>query len=99
MTGKQLKNMLIGEELWYTVITVLIAFTFGSLNIYGSDVVLLLSFYNHADPAVHTCPCGAVGTYPGALLSEYVQAKRGRQAKGGRIRNIIYCLCLRGDEI
>lgn len=42
-----------------------------------SDVVLLLSFYNNADPAVHPCPCGAVGTYPGALLSEYVQAKRG----------------------
>lgn len=78
MTGKQLKKMLIGEGLWYTAITVLITLTIGSLITYGwlgdriSDVVLLLSFYNHTDPAVHTCSCGAVGTYPGALLSEYV---------------------------
>ena len=35
MTGKQLKNMLIGEGLWYTVITVLITLTFGSLITYG----------------------------------------------------------------
>lgn len=41
-----------------------------------SDVVLLLSFYNNADPFVHPRPCGTVGAYPGALLSEYVQAKR-----------------------
>ena len=51
-----------------------------------SDVVLLLSFYNHADPFMHTCPCGAVGTYPGTVLSEYVQTKRGRQVKRERIR-------------
>lgn len=35
MTGKQLKNMLIGEGLWYTVITVLITLTAGSLITYG----------------------------------------------------------------
>ena len=35
MTGKQLKNMLIGEGLWYTVITVLITITAGSLITYG----------------------------------------------------------------
>lgn len=35
MTGKQLKQMLIGEGLWYTVITVAITLTLGSLITYG----------------------------------------------------------------
>lgn len=35
MTGKQLRKMLIGEGLWYTVITVLITLTAGSLITYG----------------------------------------------------------------
>lgn len=35
MTGKQLKRMLIGEGLWYTVITVIITLTIGSLITYG----------------------------------------------------------------
>lgn len=35
MTGRQLKTMLISEGLWYTVITVMIALTFGSLITYG----------------------------------------------------------------
>lgn len=35
MTGKQLRQMLIGEGVWYTVITVLIALTVGSLITYG----------------------------------------------------------------
>ena len=35
MTGKQLKRMLIGEGLWYTVITVIITLTLGSLITYG----------------------------------------------------------------
>lgn len=35
MTGKQLKTMLIGEGLWYTMITVIIALTLGSLITYG----------------------------------------------------------------
>lgn len=35
MTGKQLRQMLIGEGLWYTVITVIITLTIGSLITYG----------------------------------------------------------------
>ena len=35
MTGKQLKTMLIGEGLWYTVITVIVTLTIGSLITYG----------------------------------------------------------------
>lgn len=35
MTGKQLKNMLIGEGLWYTVITVFITLTVRSFITYG----------------------------------------------------------------
>ena len=35
MTGKQLKTMLIGEGLWYTLITVIITLTIGSLITYG----------------------------------------------------------------